>query len=86
MDMKERARKEAADILAVCNAYGYGNVMEWASAFYRYYLKQKGLPASHASIPVVPLLCNENDEGIKIGASTRDLYDSMVEDIMGENE
>ena len=33
--------KECHEIKAVCEKYGYGNVMEWASALWRYdYMKK----------------------------------------------
>ena len=58
--------------------------MEWASAIYRYNLKQDGLPPEHAFIPVIPMLCNKSDEGIALGKGTRELYDELVKRLMGE--
>lgn len=34
--------KECHEIKAVCEKYGYGNVMEWASALWRYDYMKKG--------------------------------------------
>ena len=72
-------------IKAICDAFGCGNVMEWASAIYRYNLAKSGLPTSHADICVTPAICdNPNDGGIRIGEGTRELYDGMVKMFMGE--
>lgn len=78
-------KDEFLAIKAICDAYGCGNVMEWASAIYRYYLAKEGLPTSHASIAVIPAICdNPNDSGIRIGEGTRALYDGMVKRFMEE--
>lgn len=70
-------------IKAICDAYGCGNVMEWASAIYRYNIAKEGMPTSHAPICVIPSICgNPNDDGILIGEGMRKLYDSMVERFM----
>jgi hypothetical protein len=74
--------KEAKEINAICEKYGFGSVMEWASAFYRYRLKKQGLPPEHAYVPVILSLCDENHGGIKVGKETRKMYDEMVENIM----
>ena len=83
--MNESIKREARAIRDICERYGYGNVMEWASAFYRYSLKEVGLPPEHAYIPVLPVLCNENDEGIALGKETRELYDSLVQAVLEED-
>lgn len=80
--MDENIKREAKEILDICEKYGFGNVMEWASAFYRCRLKEDGLPPEHAFVPVVPALCDKNDEGIKLGEKTRELYDGMVHYIL----
>lgn len=72
-------------IKVMCDAFGCGNVMEWASAIYRYNLAKDGLPTKHASISVIPSICdNPNDSGISIGEGTRELYDGMVKRFMEE--
>ena len=74
-------------IKAICDAYGCGNVMEWASAIYRYNIAKEGFPTNHAPICVIPVICdNPNDDGIRIGESTRELYDGMVKKFMGEKK
>ena len=85
-EMNEPIKEEAKAILSICKKYGYGNVMEWASAFYRYTLKEKGLPPEHALVPVIPALCDKNDEGIALGEQTRELYDRMVHNLMERGE
>ena len=77
-------RREFEEILSICERYGYGNVMEMASAIWRNKMKENGLPPAHAAIPVIPALCNQNDDGIAIGKQTRALYDNIVHDFMGE--
>lgn len=81
--MHEIIKKEALEIRRICETYGYGNVMEWASAFYRYHLKEDGLPPEHAFVPVIPILCDKDDDGVKLGEKTRELYDRMVECLVG---
>ena len=72
-------------IKAICDAFGCGNVMEWASAIYRYNIAKEGLPTNHAPICVIPSICdNPNDDGIRIGEGTRELYDGMVKKFMEE--
>lgn len=74
-------------IKAICDAFGCGNVMEWASAIWRYELAKKGFPPSHASICVTSVICdNPNDKGIRIGEETRKLYDSWLEHFMTGKE
>lgn len=34
--------KECREIKAICEKHGYGNVMEWASALWRYDYMKKG--------------------------------------------
>lgn len=80
--MNENIKREAREILNICEKYGFGNVMEWVSAFHRYHLKEDGMPAEHAFVPVIPLLCDKNDEGVKLGEQTRELYDGMVHYIL----
>ncbi len=81
--MNNAIKHEAMEIFAICKKYGCGNVMEWVSAFNRHEHKKSGLPAKHAFISVIEALCDENDEGVKVGRATRELYDKMVQDIMG---
>lgn len=80
--MDKSIKREAIEILGICEKYGCGNVMEWASAFHRYRLEEDGLPPEHAFVSVIPVLCDENDEGIKLGEKSRKLYDSMVHRIL----
>ena len=76
-------KSEFLAIKAMCDAFGCGNVMEWASAIWRHSLAKKGLPTGGANICVIAAICdNPNDSGIRIGEETRKLYDSMVERFM----
>lgn len=80
-------KSEFLAIKAMCDAFGCGNVMEWASAIWRYDLAKKGLPTHGANICVIAAICdNPNDSGIRIGEGTRKLYDSMVEHFMEGKE
>ena len=74
-------------IKAVCDAFGCGNVMEWASAIHRHNLAKEGLPTSAAFISVLaPIFDNPNDNGIRIGEGTRKRYDLMVEQFMEDTK
>ena len=80
-------RNEFLVIKEMCDAFGCGNVMEWASAILRYKMAEKGFPTTHASICVTPAICdNPNDGGIRIGEGTRELYDGMVKLFMEEKK
>lgn len=74
-------------IKAICDAFGCGNVMEWASAINRYNLAKEGLPINVAFVCVLPAIFdNPNDNGIRIGEGTRELYDGMVKRFMEEEQ
>lgn len=80
-------KSEFIAIKAICDAFGCGNVMEWASAIWRHSLVKQGIPADHANICVIAAICdNPNDSGIRIGEGTRKLYDQMVEQFMEGKE
>lgn len=76
-------KEEFSEIKSICERYGYGNVMEWASALYRRSLSQEGIPASHASVPIVPSLW---EYGLEVGEPTRKLYDELVEHFLDGGE
>ena len=83
--MDANLKREAKAILDICQRYGYGNVMEWVSAFYRRFMKEKGLPPEHAYIAVIAAFCDADSKAVKFGQSTREVYDEMVQDFMEGN-
>lgn len=68
-------KEEFFEIKSICDRYGCGNVMEWASALHRRMLTEDGLPASHAFVSIVPVLW---EHGLELGEPTRNLYDGLV--------
>lgn len=88
--MKENAMeisivKECREIKAVCEKYGYGNVMEWASALWRYDYIKKGYDKMLGAcfVPTCPDFIKAK---FKCEKSHR-LYDDLVERILeGETE
>ena len=77
--------KECHEIKAVCEKYGYGNVMEWASALWRYdYIKKGyGKMLGACFVPTCPDFIKAK---FKCEKSHR-LYDDLVERILeGETE
>lgn len=70
---------ECLAVKEVCEKYGYGNVMEWASALWRY---SEQIPSTACFVPTCP-------EFIKKKYQNQDehaFYDKLVEDILGEKE
>lgn len=47
-------KAECMEIKRVCERYGYGNVMEWASALWRYNGRKEGFPESGCFVPTCP--------------------------------
>ena len=77
--------KECHEIKAVCEKYGYGNVMEWASALWRYDYMKKGYDKMLGAcfVPTCPDFIKAK---FKCEKSHR-LYDDLVERILeGETE
>lgn len=68
-------KEEFLAIKAICDRYGCGNVMEWASALHRRRLVDDGLPATHAFVSIIPVLW---EHGLELGEPTRNLYDRLV--------
>lgn len=77
--------KECHEIKAVCEKYGYGNVMEWASALWRYDYIKKGY-GKMLGVCLVPTCPDFIKAKFKCEKSHR-LYDDLVERILeGETE
>ena len=77
--------KECHEVKAVCEKYGYGNVMEWASALWRYDYMKKGYDKMLGAcfVPTCPDFIKAK---FKCEKSHR-LYDDLVERILeGETE
>lgn len=73
---------ECLEIKRVCDKYGYGNVMEWASALWRLQAKKEGYPTGGCFVPTCPdfikdeFKCPEQHE----------LYDRLVEAVLMPKE
>ena len=72
--------KECHEIKAVCDKYGYGNVMEWASALWRYDYMKKGYDKMLGAcfVPTCPDFIKAK---FKCEKSHR-LYDALVREIL----
>ena len=53
-------RTECLEIKHICDKYGYGNVMEWASALWRLEAEKKGYPKGGCFVPTAPFLSRMN--------------------------
>lgn len=74
--LAQSIRSEASDILRICRKYGYGNVMEWASALWRYEERMKGNPTAGCFVPTCP-------DFIKAKFKHSDItYDKLVASVM----
>ena len=80
--MKDFLNDECLAVKVICEKFGYGNVMEWASALWRYNFKQKGYPISACFVPTCPDFIKEE---FKCDA-TRKNYDNFVEEILKGNK
>lgn len=76
--------KECSDILNVCRLYGYGNVMEWASALWRYDERKNGYGTSMCFVVSHPTFIKKAYQFTE----TKDAYDRLVTKAMEmiENE
>ena len=68
-------------IKTICDTYGYGNVMEWASALWRYSAKENNYPIEGCFVPTCPDFIKKNYRC----PQQHLLYDQMVEEIMKNN-
>ena len=51
--------EELYAVKRVCDLYGYGNVMEWASALWRHEARLKGYPITGCFVPTCPEFIRE---------------------------
>lgn len=70
-------RIECLAIENICEKYGYGNVMEWASALWRFKAKKESFPVSGCFVPTCPNFIKEEYRC----PSQQALYDKLVENI-----
>ncbi len=70
--------KECSDILNICRLYGYGNVMEWASALWRYDERKHGYGTSMCFVLSHPTFIKKAYQF----KDTKDAYDRLVESVM----
>lgn len=74
-------RTECLEIKHICDKYGYGNIMEWASALWRLEAEKR--------IPEGWLFCSNCPVFIKDefkDPAQQALYDKLVRDALGQKE
>lgn len=71
---------ECIEIKTICNKYGYGNVMAWISALWRYEERSKGLPIGHCFVPTCPSFIKKGYDNPGDWA----FYDRLVDEVMKE--
>ena len=73
---------ECLEIKRICDKYGHGNVMEWASALWRLKAEKEGYPKGGCFVPTCPdfikdeFKCPEQHE----------LYDRLVKAVLMPKE
>lgn len=70
---------ECLEIKQLCDKYGCGNVMEWASALWRHEFRRKGYPESACFVPTCPSFIKDDCRFPR----QQMLYDSFVDEILG---
>ena len=70
---------ECVEIDKICKKYGYGNVMEWASALWRHEMRSKGCSEGGCFVPTCQSFIKPEYQNIK----QHELYDSLVARILG---
>ena len=73
---------ECLEIKRICEKYGYGNVMEWASALWRRELRKKGYPESGCFVPTCPSFIKKRFQNPK----QHEIYDTLLARVLGEKE
>lgn len=74
--------EEYLEIKKVCEKYGYGNVMEWASALWRREARLEGIPESGCFVPTCPSFIKRKFQDPK----QHEIYDQLLAGILGEKE
>ena len=75
-------RTECLEIKHICDKYGYGNVMEWASALWRLEAEKKGYPKGGCFVPTCPVFIKDEFKD----SAQQALYDKLVRDALGQKE
>nr|DAQ72845.1 MAG TPA: hypothetical protein [Caudoviricetes sp.] len=70
---------ECVEIDKICKKYGYGNVMEWASALWRRDMRSKDCQEKGCFVPTCPSFIKPEYQNPK----QHELYDSLVARIFG---
>ena len=73
-------RAELIEIKNICNKYGYGNVMSWISALWRYEERSKGLSVEHCFVPTCPSFIKKK----YFNPDSLAFYDWLVDEVMKE--
>lgn len=83
---KDNLKAECFAVKAVCDAYGYGNVMEWASALWRHKVIKdghgRGVAETGCFVPTCPSFIKEEFRY----PEQRAMYDKMAQEILGNPE
>ena len=70
---------ECREIKRICDKYGHGNVMEWASALWRREARAQGFPEDGCFVPTCPSFIKRKYQNPK----QHELYDGFVKKILG---
>ena len=69
---------ECREIKQICDKYGHGNVMEWASALWRRKARAQGFPEDGCFVPTCPTFIKRKYQNQK----QHELYDGLVKRIL----
>ena len=73
---------ECWEIKRICEKYGYGNVMEWASALWRHDRRARGFTEVDCFVPTCPSFVKKRFQNPK----QHEIYDRLVIRILGEKD
>lgn len=73
---------ECREIKQICDKYGHGNVMEWASALWRRECREKGYLESCCFVPTIPSFIKKRFQNQN--SKQHEIYDTRVERVLGE--
>ena len=71
---------ECREIKRICDKYGHGNVMEWASALWRREARAQGFSEDGCFVPTCPSFIKKRFQNPK----QHELYDTLLERVLGE--
>lgn len=75
-------RTECFEVKRICDKYGYGNVMEWASALWRLKAEKENFPTGGCFVPTCPDFIKDEFKN----PEQQKLYDELVRDVLGQKE